>query len=171
MSAVTVIWLFVASACLTLSAIHFTIGVRQPRASHLWFALLSLSAASLAAFELALMRTGSPAAYGLIVRWLHVPIFVLVASLVLFIQSFFDAGRPWLAASVIGLRGLASLVINFLHDPNLNYDTITGIGRVPFLGEMVAVAEGAVSGWTRVAEASSLLLIVFLVDATNTVWR
>ena len=171
MSAVTVIWLFVASACVTLSSIHVLIGVRQPSSSNLWFALLSLSGASLAAFELALMRASSPGVYSLLVRWIHVPIFVLVASLVLFIRSFFDAGRPWLAGLVIGFRGLASLVINFLHSPNLNYETITGIGRVPFLGETVSVAEGTVSHWTRVAEVSSLLLILFLMDATRTVWK
>jgi two-component system, LuxR family, sensor kinase FixL len=170
-STVDAIWVFVASACMTLSLIHLVIGVRQPRASHLWFALLSVSAAALAVFELELMRASSPGTYGLLVRWIHVPIFVLVGSLVLFIRSFFNAGRPWLAWSVIGFRGLASLVINFLHDPNLNYETITGIVRVPFLGETVAVAEGTVSPWTRVAEVSSILLLVFLLDATRTVWR
>jgi PAS domain S-box-containing protein len=171
MSAVDTIWLFVASACVTLSLIHLVIGVRQPRASHLWFALLSFSAAALAVFELELMRARSPDSYSLLMRWIHVPIFVLVASLVLFIRSFFDAGRPWLAWSVIGFRGLASLVINFLSGTNLNYETITGIGRVPFLGETVSVAEGTFSHWTRVAEVSSVLLLVFLLDATRTVWR
>src|SRR5262249_12990655 len=171
MSAIDTIWLFVASACVTLSAIHLMIALRQPEAAHFWFAVLSLSAAALAAFELQMMRTISPGAYSLIVGWIHVPSFVLVGSLVLFIRSFFDAGRPWLAALVIGLRGLASLVINFLHSPNLNYAAITGVGRVPFLGETVSVAEGTVSRWTRVAEASSLLLLLFLIDASVTVWR
>ncbi|MGE5346927.1 MAG: sensor histidine kinase [Acidithiobacillales bacterium] len=171
MSWVSVLWLFVASACLTLSAIHFLIGVRQPRRSHLWFALCAFSGAAVAGLELALLRADTPERYGEILRWIHVPIFVLVASLVLFIRSFFNAGRPWLAGAAIALRGAASLVVNFLRSPNINYAEITGLRRIPFLGETVSVAEGTVSRWTRLGEFSSLLVLAFLVDATATVWR
>jgi two-component system, LuxR family, sensor kinase FixL len=171
MNAVTAVWSIVTASCLVLSAIHLVIGVRQPRRFDLWFALSAFSAAAVAAFELALMKTDDPARYGLILRWTHVPLFLLVASFVLFIRTFFNAGRPWLAGATIAVRGAASLVVNFLQSPNVNYSEITGLRRIPFLGDTVSVAEGIVSPWTRLGELSSLLLLVFLLDATRTLWR
>ena len=171
MNWVTVVWLFVASACLTLSGIHLLIGIRQPRASYLWFAISAAACATIAAFELALMDADTPARYGTLVRWTHVPIFAFVASLILFVRSELNAGSPWLAAAVIAVRGAASLVVNFLRSPNLNYTEITSLRHVPFLGQMVSVAEGTTSGWTRLGELSSLVFLAFLADATRTVWR
>ena len=171
MNWVTVVWLFVASACLTLSGIHLLIGIRQPRASHFWFALSAFACATIAAFELALMDADTPARYGTLVRWTHVPIFAFVASLILFARSELNAGSPWLAAAAVAVRGAASLVVNFLRSPNLNYAEITGLRHVPFLGQMVSVAEGTTSGWTRLGELSTLLFLAFLVDATRAVWR
>jgi PAS domain S-box-containing protein len=166
---INVVWLFVASACLTLSSILLIAG--RPKRSDVWFALSALSVMALAVLELALMRADTARGYAAAVRWIHIPIFGLVASFVLFIRSFFRAGRPWLAAAVIVVRGLASLVVNFVHDPSLNYDAITGLRQVPFLGERISVAEGIVSPWTRLGELSSLLLLAFLADATIAVWR
>jgi PAS domain S-box-containing protein len=100
-----------------------------------------------------------------------VPIFGLVTAFVLFIRTFFEAGRRWLAAATIVVRGVASLVVNFVHSPSLNYDAITGLRRVRFLGDEITVANGASSEWTRLGELSSLLLLAFLVDVTWTVWR
>ncbi len=171
MTSVAVVWSFVASACLTIGVIHVLIGVRQPRTSHLWFAWTAISSAAIAAFELALMNAGTPAGYGALLRWIHVPIFVFVASLVMFIRSYFRAGRPALAAATIATRGLASLVVNFLHSPNLNYTRIDAIRHVPFLGGFVTVADGTASAWTRLGELASLLLLIYLLDATRTVWR
>jgi PAS domain S-box-containing protein len=59
-----------------------------------------------------------------------------------------------------------ALVINFLRSPNFNFVEMSDPGRIPFLGEEVSVANGIVSSWTRLGELSSLLLIVFLIDAT-----
>jgi PAS domain S-box-containing protein len=171
MSWVPVVWLFVASACLTLSGIHLLIGIRQPRASHLWLALSAAACATVAAFELALMDSATPARYGTLIRWMHVPIFVFVASLVLFVRSYLRAGRPRLAAAAIAVRGAASLVVNFLRSPNLNYTEIASLRHVPFFGQTVSVAEGAPSRWTALGELSSLLLLVFLADASLTAWR
>jgi len=60
MSWVSIVLLFVASACLTLSAIHLLIGVRQPRRSNLWFALFAISRAAVAGLELAVVRADTP---------------------------------------------------------------------------------------------------------------
>ena len=167
----TVVWLLVASASITIGVIHLSIGIRQPRRDHLWFGLTGISNAALAIFELALMRSATPQHAGEVLRRLHVPLFLYVASFVLFIRAYFDAGRAWLAGAAIAARGIASLVVNFLQSPNLNFVAITDLRRIPFLGGVVSVPEGVVSPWTRLGELSSILFLAFLTDATITVWR
>ena len=169
-SAVTVVWSAVAASCLTVAAVHALIGLRQGRRANVLFAVNALSIATVAAFELALMRATTTSDYGSILRWMHVALFALVASFVLFVRAFFRAGKPWLAGMAVASRGFA-LIVNFLHPPNLNFVEITGLRRVPILGEDVSVAIGQVSRWTRLGELASLLLLLFLLDAAITVWK
>ncbi len=167
---VTVLWSAIASSCLTLAALHALIGLRQRDRASLLFAVNSFAVAAIAGFELAMMRAATPAAYGSIQRWIHVPIFFLVASFVLFVRAFFRAGPRWLGWAVIATRG-AALLVNFLRRPNLNFVEISSLGQVRLLGEEVSVAQGVLSPWTRLGELSSVLLLVFLLSAAAAVWR
>ena len=54
---------------------------------------------------------------------------------------------------------------------NLNYREVTRLRHIPFLGESVSVAEGVPNPWMLVGQLSLLLLVVFVADATITVWR
>ncbi len=170
MSWVIIIWAMIVAASLTLAAQHLLIGIRQRALANLLFAVSGVSVAVIAVFEFLLMRADTSRQYGELVRGIHVPIFFLVGSLVFLVWSYFGAGRIWLGVAVLATRG-AALVANFLHQPNLNFVEITGIRKIPFLGEKVSVADGIVSRWTRLGELSSLLLALFLVDAAVTVWR
>ncbi|MGE5414998.1 MAG: sensor histidine kinase [Syntrophomonadaceae bacterium] len=170
MSWVTVAWSALAACCLTLAAQHVLIGARQQRLQNFLFAANCISAAAVAGFELALMRASSAREYGDIMQASHVALFCLLVSLVLFVRVFFRAGRTWLAGAVIGVRS-AVLLVNFLRTPNFNYASLSGIRRIPFLGESVSTADGVISAWGRLAEFGSLLLLAFLADAAVTVWR
>jgi signal transduction histidine kinase len=170
MSWVIVVWLFVASACLTLSGMHLLIGWRQRSPFHLWFALMALSAAATGACEMAVMWSRTGAEIGTAIRWAHVPIFALFVSFVFFVQAYFEAGRRWLGWTTIAVRTVC-LLVDFLQSPNLTYTEITGVRRIPFLGEAVSVPQGVVSPWARLGQIGSLLLLIFLTDAAITVWR
>ena len=67
-----------------------------------------------------MLKASTPHAYAAAVRWVHVPIVVLMVALAGFAFHYLDAGRRWLAATAIGLR-LVSLVINFTVGENLNW--------------------------------------------------
>jgi PAS domain S-box-containing protein len=170
MSWTTVLWSMDAAACLTLATIHLGIGLRRRAVANLLFSLMAVSAATMAGLELALMRSPDAAVHGELIRWAHVPFFVLVVSLVFFVRSYLGAGRAWLAWTFIGVRA-ASLVLNFLSDPNLNYVRITGVRPLEFLGETTYLTEGVFSDRTRLGQLSSLLLLLYLLDATRSVWR
>jgi two-component system sensor kinase FixL len=170
MSWTTVFWSMDAAACLTLAAIHLVVGLRRRAAANLLFSLMAVSAAVMAALELRLMHSPVPEVHAGIVRWAHGVFFVLFLSLVFFVRSYFRAGRTWLMWTVVLVRG-ASLALNFLVDPNLNYVRITGVRPLRFLGETIYLTEGVVSGRTRIAQLSSMLLLIYLLDAARTVWR
>jgi PAS domain S-box-containing protein len=161
----------IASACITLAAVHAVIGLKRKSLADFWFFLTAVGAAAVTACELILMRAQTAENWAATLRWIHVPLFVIVFSLVGFVRSYFRAGRPWLGWTAIALRAI-SLAINFAKPPNLNYALVTAVRPLPvWFGEHVSVAVGVPSPWRRVAELSSIFLIVFLIDATRTVWR
>ena len=171
MNWVTVIWSIGSGACLTLALMHFVVWCNDRAArANLVFAVMATAVAVLAALELAMMRADTPGQFGMAVRWLHVPGWVVVASLVAFVRLYLRAGRPWLAWTVVGMRTI-SLILNFVVSPNINYREITGLWHVLFLGEPVSVAAGVPNPLMLLAQLSLLLLIIFVTDATITVWR
>ncbi|MCY2953687.1 MAG: hypothetical protein NTU53_17165 [Planctomycetota bacterium] len=117
-----------------------------------------------------MMRAETPGQFATALRWLHVPAWALLVSLVGFVQLYLRAGRPWLAWSFFGLRTL-SLLLDFLVGKNLNYREVTRLWHIPFFGESVSVAEGVSNPWMLVGQLSLLLLVIFVADATVTVWR
>src|SRR6266404_2025098 len=170
MSWVTVIWSIGSGACLTLALMHVVIWCTDRARANLLFAIMATAVAVFAALELAMMRAETPGQFGVAVRWLHVPAWVVVASLVGFVRLYLRAGRRWLAWTVVGVRTV-SLILNFIFSPNINYRQITALRHVSFLGEPVSVAAGVPNPWMLVAQLSLLLLIIFVTDATITVWR
>ena len=171
MSWVTVIWSVGAGACLTLAFLQFIVWWKDRSArANLVFSVGAVAVAVFAALELALMRAETPEQFGSVARWIHVPGWVLIVSIVAFVRLYLNAGRRWLAWTVVAVRTL-SLILNFVISPNLNYRKITGLRHVPFLGESVSVPKGVPNPWMLVAQFSLLLLVVFVVDAAITVWR
>src|SRR6266478_4780501 len=172
MSWVTVIWSIGSGACLTLALMHVVIWCKDRAArANLLFAIMATAVAVFAALELAMMRAETPGQFGVAVRWLHVPAWVVVASLVGFVRLYLRAGRRWLAWTVVGVRTV-SLILNFIFSPNINYRQITALRHVSFFGEPVSVvASGVPNPWMLVAQASLLLLVIYVMDATIVVWR
>jgi two-component system sensor kinase FixL len=171
MSWVTIIWSMAAAACVTLAAIHFLVWqLGRNRWGHLYFALSAVAAAATGACELMLMRADSVEVYATVLWWAHLPVWVLAVSVVAFMQFYLRAGRPWLAWSVVASRTLA-LVLNFFTTASINFSVITSLEPVSFLGETIAVAVGPPHPGGYVGKLSSLLLLIFLVDASIEVWR
>jgi two-component system sensor kinase FixL len=171
MSWVTVVWSMIAAACLTLAGINVLIWLKR-RASwgNLLFSVSAASTSCVAACELWMMRSSTAAEFGQALRWIHLPAWLMLVSLVGFFRVHLRAGRRWLAWAVCGLRTL-SLALSFAIAPSLNYREITGLRHVPFLGESVAVAVGIPNPWILIGQASLLLFGVFSIDAAVALWR
>jgi two-component system, LuxR family, sensor kinase FixL len=171
MSWVTIIWSMVASACLTLAAVNLLVWCKKRSAwANLLFSSTAVAAAAMAFCELWMMRAETPGQFATALRWLHVAAWVMILSLIGFVLFYMRAGRPWLAWTTCALRTF-SLLLNFLTGQNLNYREVTGLRHIPFLGEPVSVAQGVSNPWMLLGQLSLLLFVVFVADATITVWR
>jgi len=171
MSWITVIWSMVASTCLTLAVVHLLVWLqRRKQWAYLLFSLAAVGAAGFSFSEALAMRAETVEGFGLVVRWAHIPFWFMLLSLVGFVRIYLRAGRLWLAWTVCGLRTV-SLILNFIFTPNINFRGITSLRHTQFLGESVAVAVGTPNPWMLVGQMSLTFFLVFLVDATITLWR
>jgi two-component system sensor kinase FixL len=172
MSWITIVWSMNAAACLTLAAIYLVVWCKQREGwAHLLFSVTAVAAAAIAAFELAMMHAGTVGQYEALLRWIHVPVWVLTLSFVAFVRLYLHAGRPWLAWSICSLRTLV-LTLNFVVTPNINFRRITSLRHFSWWGgEMISVPIGVANPWGLLSSVSLLLLLIFFVDATITVWR
>lgn len=122
------------------------------------------------ASELWMMRAETPTQFATALRWFHVPVWIIIVSLMGFVLVHLRAGRRWLAWIVCILRTF-SLLLNFLVGQNLNYLEVTRLRSIHFLGESVSVAEGVSNPCMFIGQLSLLLFLVFVIDAIISVWR
>jgi two-component system, LuxR family, sensor kinase FixL len=171
MNWVTLIWSMAASTCLTLAIIQFIIWCHnRTMQGNLLLFFATLATAGLTFCELWLWQSKTVGEYATVVRWGHVPFWVLTLSLVAFVRINVRAGRLWLAWTICGLRTL-SLILNFIFTPNLNFLEITDLRYIRMLGELIPVAVGTPNPWMLVGQMSIALFLVFLADAAFTLWR
>lgn len=172
MSWITIVWSMNAGACFVLAGVCFVVWCKQPESwPHLLFSCSAVAAAVIALIELAMLHGNTVGEYAELIRWIHVPVWVLTLSFVAFVRSYLRAGRRWLAWSIYGLRTLV-LILNFMLTPNINFRAITSIRHFSWWGgEMVSVPVGTPNPWGLFSNVSLLLLLIFSIDATVTVWR
>ncbi len=171
MSWITLVWSINVGACLTLAAMYLAVWCKQRESwVHLLFSCSAIAAAAISAFELGMMNAQTVGRYQALVRWIHVPVWVLMLSFVAFVRLYLHAGRAWLAWSIYGLRTLV-LILNFIFPVSINFRAITDIRHFSWGGEIVSVPVGLPNPWGLISNFSLLLLLIFFVDATITVWR
>src|SRR5437016_7610914 len=172
MSWITLLWSMDAALCFTLAGIYLLVWCKRHQRGI--YVLLSCSVAAagiIAEFELVSMHAQTAAQYVELLRWANVPLWVLLVSIGWFVRLYLRAGRPWLAWSICGLRTVV-LILNFLFTPNINFREITSLRHLSWWGgETVSAPIGVPNPWTLVGQLSVVLLLVFFVDATITVWR
>ncbi len=161
-----------SAASLTLGIIHLFVWVKnRSQYAHLLFFALAASATAFGAFELAMMQAPSPAVHAATLRSAHVPLAVVILSIVWFVRFHFDAGRLWMAWTACGFR-VAALAANFLTGVNLNFSEVYSLDQLALWGDVVVKGPiGSPNVWAILAQISNLLLIAFVVDASVTLWR
>src|SRR5215470_18256513 len=134
MNWVTVIWSMNAGACLTLAAFYGAVWCKQRGNSvYFLFSCSAVAAAIISAFELWMLNATTVEQYQLLMRWIHVPVWVLTLSFVAFVRLYLHAGRRWLAWSIYALRTVV-LILNFTFPVSINFTTMTGVRQLSWSG-------------------------------------
>lgn len=172
MNWVQIAWTMMIAASLMLGVVHLLVWQKErSQYAHLLFCMLATSAAAYGAFELARMQAETPANLAAVARWSHVPLALVIISIVWFVRLYFGTGRLWLAYAVTVIR-LVALALNFLTGVNVNFQEITALDHLHLWGDAVVAGPiGIANPWTIVPQLSNLLLVVFIVDASFTLWR
>jgi two-component system, LuxR family, sensor kinase FixL len=77
-----------------LALMHFVVWWKDRTArANLVFSVMAIAVAAFAVLELALMRAETPEQFGLAVRWMHAPAWVIIVSLVGFVRLYLRASR------------------------------------------------------------------------------
>jgi len=165
-------WTGMMVVSLMLAFVYLSIWVRQRRLGvYLTFALCSLSAATIAIFELFLMRAATPELWAQLVRWLHVPLAALLINLVLFVRMQFRASRRGWTAPLIAIS-LAALAANFLTGVNLDFREVAGLEPIRVWNSApIGVPVGETNPWIILGTVNALLMIAFLIDTVVVVDR
>jgi PAS domain S-box-containing protein len=118
-----------------------------------------------------MMQSASAASYASTLRWAHVPLALVVLSIIWFVHFHFGTGRLWLAWAASGLR-LLGLALNFVTGANINFQDVRSLDRLGLWGDAVVVGPvGSANPWAFVPQVGNLLLFVFVVDASVALWR
>jgi hypothetical protein len=137
MNWLTLSWTILASVPLVFALLHLFIAARGIRPwGNLSFSITAIAAAVVTFVELMTMQTHSIAQVAWLLRWVHLPLFVLFGALICFIRCYFKAGRLWLAEVALGLRLLA-FILSLTTGQNLFFNEITGLMQVMAWGNGV----------------------------------
>ncbi len=151
---------------------HVLLWFKERRRSvYLLSSVMAFSAAASALLELALMRADDTARYGTLLQWENLTIYLLIISMVWFVYLHFGTARRWLAVAITVLWTIA-IGINFTSPMSLVYSEITELRMMKtFWGETFTLAIGEPNPWKALADAASLLILVYALDGSFRAWR
>jgi two-component system sensor kinase FixL len=121
--------------------------------------------------ELLAMHASSTDQMSLILRWAHLPILVFFVAIACFVYGFSVAGQLWLALTACALQAL-TLILGFTTGSNQFFSEVTALKHVTiFGGETISIPEGVLNPWYVVGPLGVLALIIYVLDASFSVWR
>jgi two-component system sensor kinase FixL len=170
---ISIVWPMMMGIGTTAGALSLMAAVLVPRfrAALLAFAVFNLSLALVVGFEFALLRSATPEAYGLAMRWVHLPLAAMIIASIVFLRLHLGPGRMWLFHAAIGSR-LLTVAANFLAEVNVSYVSIDQLkAQAVFGGETVSVPVGVPSSWQALAILATVLQFLFVLDTTLACWR
>ncbi len=171
MNWMTLAWPMVTATCLTLALINLRIAFGEARrVPHLFFTLSAFAVAAISLLELGILQSEDLASCQRLLRWSSIPIAIMMTSILGFVWSFFGAGRRWLAYAAALLLSAAEAA-NFLSTgPAVRY-AVELIHAETFGNVRYTVPVITHGPWTYVEVAAVVLAIVFVAEASWTLWQ
>ncbi len=172
MSALTIAWSMCAAASFVLGGLHVTLWLKdRQRWVYLLSTLMAVAAGATALTHLGLMHAESVRTYRTLLKLETFTIFLLLVPMVWFVYGHFGTARLWFAWTITSLWGV-SLLINFLSPHSLVFAELVALKSAnTFWGEEFVIGVGSANPWSHVANAASLLIVIYVLDASVRAWR
>jgi PAS domain S-box-containing protein len=172
MSVLTIVWSMWAAASFMLALMHLLLWFKSgPHNVYRLSALMAVSAGAGAMIELMLQQSSSIERYGALLRWENLSVFVLLMAMIWFVYLHFGTARRWLAATITALWSVA-IVVNFASPYSVTFADIHALRRLPtFWGESFTVALGPTNPWATLTNLASVLILIYVLDASIRLWR
>src|SRR5215204_189433 len=162
--------LMVCGACIALGIIHLRFWLMERiRRDHLAFALVCLSVAAYASFELLMMQAATPADYLFYARLSHIPGASMLISTAWFAYLNLH-GRRWLFWTYCALR-LLVLALNFIFPNGINFREVKAVGHIVLFGENLGYPIVVPNPWMLLAQLTHAILIIYCLDSSVRTWR
>jgi signal transduction histidine kinase len=160
------------TACLLLALAHLSLWFRgKNRREHMLCSIMTFGAGFVTLFEFALVMADDIPTAEIWLRQLHLALFITVLSLVAFIRIYLNAGSRWLIVT-IGLMWSCTLIADIVSTGSFIRTQITDLYRLETVwGESYSIAVGLVTPWKYLTDVASVLVFVFLAQATLTARR
>ena len=167
MSILTILWTFAATACLTIGLIYLFIWLRLRKSrENLLFGLAAIGAAATGFFELLALSSNDIPIYVVALKYQTFGVFIMLVSLVWFMLFYFGTGRKWLVW-LFTLIWVFSVIVNFIAPNSLVYSEIVELHKLSLpWGEYFTTATGIDNPLRFISDIPSLLLVIFIVDAS-----
>ena len=171
MGIVSIGLIMIAGACVVLgvAGLYFWLADRR-RYDYIAFAVVCISVAVYAFFELGLARATTPGQYEYLLKLSHVacaPALIAVATFVWVNLG----GRAWLFWTAVSLKSVDVILNFFVFPSGISLWEVTSIGRVNILGETLSYPIGMTNPWLLVSHVSHVALVALCVDASFKLWR
>ncbi len=172
MSILTITWSIAGASCLIFALLFLFIWTKSQKYNYYLLFVSAALGAGLSAFtELWALHTTDPVIYGTVMIWQNVAIFILLVSLVWFIDIYFKTAKRWLTLLISALWSIC-LIINFISPYSLVYSHISDIKRIQLpWGEYFSFPVSTLSPWRNLGDLASILIVIFLIDASLRLWR
>jgi signal transduction histidine kinase len=142
----------------------------RDHAEYLISALMAAAAGCVALLELAAMSAADAPTYLDALKLQITFIGIMLISLVWFVRIYLSAGSPTLVYATIVLWAIA-LVANLVSPTGGLFTSNVELVSRQFLGETFTLLRGETNPWKYAADAASVLILLFLLQATVEAWR
>ena len=169
MNLLIVVWSMVAAICGSLGFIQLLFWSRsQSDWMSLLSALMSFSAAAVAATEMALFVTEEPQRHLALMGWLNVFAAGVIVPAVWVVRGQLPKARRWMAVLVTILWAIG-LLIDLIMPGNITFTELDQVTRrETFWGDAYYIPVGTLNPWKWVVDMTVLLVPLYVIDA---VWR
>jgi signal transduction histidine kinase len=152
--------------------IHMMLWIRESyKLDNLIIAVMATAAGCKVVLEMLMLLTSDIHQYIYLLKLDNISIFIVLLSLLWFIRVNLQAGSRWLLGVIVLLRVL-DLAINFLSPGGAVFSELTAIGQSEaFWGESFSYPIGIVHPLKIWSDIASLLILVFLAQATWQAWH